>query len=636
MRPSVAVAAVVLLVALSGCGKSSSTSVAPATQKPAPPPFTGWIARETTNKEVVVVFIHGIFGDAVGTWTNDAGKTFFQLLKEDPQVGDKIDIYAFGFESSMWRQGSLDIEQAAEVLETRLKRYGVLDYPRIVLATHSMGGLVAMRFLLRRPAVAERVPLLVKYATPHEGSQIANIADLVARNPALKNLVGVERNTFLRQLDGDWERAPNKPHVACAYETVDYAGVRIVPWASATRTCGANVMAVAGADHVSIVKPRDANHDSVSLLVVGLQEHVLKQPIAAKLETNLPLEDGNLTVTLATFGDQSAGRLTNVGGAPLQYRFTEQSSSLYVAPYPTPRILKPNEGEEMLISLRYLINEPPYRFKLKSTSGQEFPVLVKVSESYRAGQQEARTRMLHRMESATATLEPDKVTEQGLVKAAQQSVAEQFPKAPAYLQSIIAADLLNAANLPTLAAVSLRDAEKVSQEITQAPSVQSLAGTVARRTGDDKVFVRGEIAKPYLEPRSIFDLSAPKMTAVGDPKVLALAERLQKNPALEAYGLSLQGDALAASGDWKEAAKLYDRAYTKQPNAGMYEMAEAATKAAEDMRSRQPLVGESHKKGTVIPSEFRASPAPISAEKIPSKEALRKTVPGSASGGPGR
>lgn len=118
-----------------------------------------WVVRQQAPSRVAVVFVHGIFGDTIGTWTNPSGAKFFDLLNTVPGIAGKTDMLAFGFPSEMFRVGSFDIREAANRLQLRLSFHGVLDYQRIVFVAHSMGGLVVLRELLTHPEVRNRVPI---------------------------------------------------------------------------------------------------------------------------------------------------------------------------------------------------------------------------------------------------------------------------------------------------------------------------------------------------------------------------------------------------------------------------------------------------------------------------------------------
>src|SRR5262245_33696960 len=188
-----------------------------------------WVVQQTPASQVAVVFVHGIFGDAVKTWTSASNKRFFDLLESVPEISKKTDMLAVGFPSSMFGSGSFDIREAANRLHVRLGVHNVLDRQKIVFVAHSMGGLVVLRELLAHRELLERVPVVVFLATPQEGSDITRIADHISNNPALSQMRPADANTLLQTLSDDWNSIPQnaRPHVRCAYEKLATHGVLI-------------------------------------------------------------------------------------------------------------------------------------------------------------------------------------------------------------------------------------------------------------------------------------------------------------------------------------------------------------------------------------------------------------------------
>jgi hypothetical protein len=87
-----------------------------------------WVAQANPRNKVVLVFVHGIFGDTLDTWSLGNGKpTFFKILGAVPDVGPKLDMFAFGFTSQMFKGGSLDIREAANKLHQSLQFAKVLE-----------------------------------------------------------------------------------------------------------------------------------------------------------------------------------------------------------------------------------------------------------------------------------------------------------------------------------------------------------------------------------------------------------------------------------------------------------------------------------------------------------------------------
>ena len=160
-------------------GKKSATTGGPAAD--ADP---HWVIQQSPRAKVALVYVHGVTGYMVGTWTASNGKTFFDLVNENPATKGKADAFVFGFPSFLLTAGSFDIREAANRLHLQLKTQGVLDYPAIVFVAHSMGGLVVMKELLTNRDVLAKVPVVVFYATPMEGSLSAEVGTRFAQQRA--------------------------------------------------------------------------------------------------------------------------------------------------------------------------------------------------------------------------------------------------------------------------------------------------------------------------------------------------------------------------------------------------------------------------------------------------------------------
>src|SRR6185503_2224509 len=64
-----------------------------------------WVIQQNPASRVAVVFVHGIFGDTLETWTSASHMRFFDLLESVPDISKKTDMLAFGFPSSMFASG---------------------------------------------------------------------------------------------------------------------------------------------------------------------------------------------------------------------------------------------------------------------------------------------------------------------------------------------------------------------------------------------------------------------------------------------------------------------------------------------------------------------------------------------------
>lgn len=266
-------------------------------RRPTPKPISNttdpqWVHQKNPHATVALVFVHGIFGDTLKTWTSDNGTRFFDLVDRDPDLGPRVDSFAFGYTSKVIGSGSFDIEEAANRLHIYLSEKGVLDYPKVVFVAHSMGGLVVLRELLTHRELLKRVPLILFYSTPQEGAQIATIAEKVANNPALEQMLPADKDGYLRQLNDEWKAldAAERPHIRCAYEKQPTRGIMVVPWTSATRFCDGTTFAV-DADHLAIVKPDGPEHASMVFLSDALKPVLPPDLTQTHLEINISHPD---------------------------------------------------------------------------------------------------------------------------------------------------------------------------------------------------------------------------------------------------------------------------------------------------------------------------------------------------------
>lgn len=270
---------VFFLAALTACGQPTL----PLTLNATTSGFVG--SPSKANKPNLIVFVHGIFGDAQGTWQRAGARPLYDVAISEGGLSDSADVYVFGYPSTKLgrdAEASFTIREAGRALEAELKRHRVAEtYARIVFVGHSMGGLVTLQALLNDPALRSKVPLVVSYGTPYQGAQIAAIGRLVFPNPGLDVLRTIEKNgnEYLAALNDQWRRlkeSPGAPKVRCAYEkkTIAPLDQLIVPEASGTALCDGAASAIEE-DHLDMVKPTSAQHRSVTVFVNAYREDAM-------------------------------------------------------------------------------------------------------------------------------------------------------------------------------------------------------------------------------------------------------------------------------------------------------------------------------------------------------------------------
>ena len=226
----------------------------------------------------LLLFVHGIFGDTVGTWSRgsvEEGLPYRILARREFAHG--FDAFAFGYPTSTIKAGSFSIPEAAKALATEINfRSFTAKYKQIVIVAHSMGGLVALETLTTFPDIRARVPLVVTFGTPYDGAQLAELGQRVLDNPALTDMIQREvGNSLLSSLAGRWKAAKTTggatTTVICAYEKVPLPGIGlVVAETSASALCDLGADAIAE-DHIGIIKPDGPEHQSIKVLTNALR-----------------------------------------------------------------------------------------------------------------------------------------------------------------------------------------------------------------------------------------------------------------------------------------------------------------------------------------------------------------------------
>jgi pimeloyl-ACP methyl ester carboxylesterase len=267
-----------------GCHSGDDGSEAPASS-------ARFIKRP--NSTGVVVFIHGIFGSAEGTWRNPGNQAFFpDLLVNDPRLPG-LDAYVIGFQSPYFGKGA-NLEELTQSVYQRMVDDEVFGkYTEIYFVGHSMGGLIAEAILvnLNRPEAVDtlsRIKAVITVATPAQGAPVAALADYLSANPQLRDLAPATLNSWLQSLhnklltlrNGRELRRTFYPRLFGAYELLPTHGVSIVSAVYAQGVADLPMIAFAR-NHESIVKPFDRKDDVYVWLAARLRQSGPLQVVAS-------------------------------------------------------------------------------------------------------------------------------------------------------------------------------------------------------------------------------------------------------------------------------------------------------------------------------------------------------------------
>ena len=215
----------------------------------------------------VLVFVHGVIGDALTTWTNkETRESFPGMVAKDPEC-DAYDVFVFGYPTRATGK-QFTIDDVAEHLRLVLDEHRVTHYERMAFVVHSMGGLVTRTYVHRyQHIVRDKIDFLYFLSTPTSGADIANYAALISNNRQFADMrpMRTAKASWLEALHKNWLAAHFAFPSYCAYERRDTFGMRIVSFDSAIQLCTESPNPI-DADHINMVKP--ASRDDAAYIAV--------------------------------------------------------------------------------------------------------------------------------------------------------------------------------------------------------------------------------------------------------------------------------------------------------------------------------------------------------------------------------
>ena len=149
-----------------------------------------------------IILVHGLGGTSEGTWGR-----FPDFLKADNDLDYSIVSYGYKSPSilTQWFHRAPSILNIANGLLTDIKARCDLDNDEIILAGHSLGGLVVKKLLLRMKdkKINHRIRKVCFFDVPHDGSGFANVGKYISwRNRHLKSLC--RDSSELDDLNDQW------------------------------------------------------------------------------------------------------------------------------------------------------------------------------------------------------------------------------------------------------------------------------------------------------------------------------------------------------------------------------------------------------------------------------------------------
>jgi pimeloyl-ACP methyl ester carboxylesterase len=220
-------------------------------------PISKYERKSPAGADSVIVFVHGIRGDGITSWTN---KNVYwpELLTHDHSF-DGSDIFVYSYPTGPW--ATLAIDELADNMRSVLDVNGVSKYSKIIFLSHSMGGVLTRAYLLRYRDIADKTAFAYFFATPTTGSEAASVLRWALKNPQIEELRSMNPEDYLANLMRQWLDANFSFPSYCAYERKPTDGVVFVDMGSAAALCTRGLDPI-DADHIEIVKPEDQNSPS--------------------------------------------------------------------------------------------------------------------------------------------------------------------------------------------------------------------------------------------------------------------------------------------------------------------------------------------------------------------------------------
>ena len=237
----------------------------------------------------IIVFVHGLGGDAVDTWA-----LFPALLKHDHEIVSRYSgVETFQYATSILG-ASAPLSRVAHDLSVFIEtKSRELEIDEIALIAHSQGGLLARRYLcdelLHKRTIRKNFPVfrLLTFATPHWGAYSSVIGKWMPGSRAQTKDLAFDSDAIW-ELNRDWSSA-------CAEDRIKVVRIvahddAVVPKFSALgATFDHEYLIVNGYGHSEIVKVNDVDHPSFAIAKNFLLSPSSHQPSFVNADTRVPV-----------------------------------------------------------------------------------------------------------------------------------------------------------------------------------------------------------------------------------------------------------------------------------------------------------------------------------------------------------
>ncbi|RDL41952.1 Uncharacterized protein BP5553_01931 [Venustampulla echinocandica] len=184
---------------------------------------------------VDIVFVHGLNGDATGSWTNPDTKAFWPKDFLPSDIPDaRVMTFGYNADAAFGNTTADIVDHAKDLLSSLIdKREEEHENQRpIIFIAHSLGGIVVKQALVSARIESQYSPIcehttgIIFFGTPHHGSDkaaygkiLTNVASTVMRKPNSKLLSALETNSdTLARLTSDFRHQLPQYEIVSFYE----------------------------------------------------------------------------------------------------------------------------------------------------------------------------------------------------------------------------------------------------------------------------------------------------------------------------------------------------------------------------------------------------------------------------------
>lgn len=224
-----------------------------------------WVRQSKNGR--AIIFIHGLFSTSKSAWLGKGG--WWPDLVTNEEALQDYGIYLFDYDTSI-NSVYYSLGDAAGALNEYFSLDGLMEMPQLFFVAHSMGGIIARKFLVTYQTNfinrQTRVGLFL-IASPSLGSSYANLVHKLglANHVQISSMQFDQGNAWLNDLDRDFRDLKESRHFPIVgRELVEsnpvflprrWFGSKQIVFPTSAAVYFGKSLKIPGSDHLTIAKP---------------------------------------------------------------------------------------------------------------------------------------------------------------------------------------------------------------------------------------------------------------------------------------------------------------------------------------------------------------------------------------------